>query len=254
MANATLLRTPEQEREKADLIFEHLVNTVQMFNKYKIDFVCIDGTALGLYRNRDIILGDSDFDLGIIYNEHNINAVKRMLMSEDARIFTAHKRTNPLSCKMFVESPLAFINDSETLNFHEPYSLKINMLKDGKMTKQKVFGDAFILYDPAVDFIGCDKSDFPDNSYVYTLYCGDSVKFLSVPKNLVSTSDSININGNEFPIPRNIEDYLTYTYTETWSTPIRYARIPFRWPVHIRMKDEKFLNVMVRNRLKQHAN
>lgn len=238
----------EYERNRANLIFDRLVEITTLLTEYNVRHTCLDGTALGLYRDNDIILGDSDYDIGMRYNRENVTNLLKFAESQDPATFKFDGRHKEISKRMFIPTLEQFKADLLE-DYHDQYSLKVHRVENGRRIRPTASGDIFFLYDPETDFENCDLSYFPKDCYVYTFTDGP-VKFFSIPKTFIDNTSTLTVKNQEFKVPTDIEGYLRYTYTDTWRTPIRYKKIKYFQPLHVKVPDDVFLNIRVKNCLK----
>lgn len=237
--------TTEKLNQRANSIFNHLIDSQIILNEHNVPFMCSDGTALGFYRQGWVIDGDSDFDLMVKASDLKANT---SILTEDVELnlgrFTAQKRTNILNRVMFIESAEAALRAFEQGN-HHPFSIKIAQTDAQKGQGGRAFGDLFVLYDPHTDFENCDLSLFPENCYVYT-FISSKRKFVTVPKVCVDNPPTtVQIKGREFPLPANIEQYLVHMYGEHWKIPMVKG-----WrneKLYVRMSDTDFMKIRVKH-------
>jgi hypothetical protein len=178
-----------------DLKLKNLVDTCKLCDKYNIRYYLDGGTLLGLYRDKQMINGDSDNDVAIMAEDITpefLEAIKDYCVSPEAK------------GNFFQPNEFPDFEDKEA--YLKPLSLKYHSLDgEGKRLKFKdkmIWTDLFTLY-PHKDY------------HLFML----GVKYFRIPNKFLGKKGSLTYKGVSFNIPLDVEDYLELVYGKEWKTP-----------------------------------
>lgn len=184
----------EEYQELKDLQLKNLNELITIFKKNKARFWIDCGTLLGIYRDKDIINGDSDCDVGIFAEDVTLellNDLKDRLIAVSGMFYSTTDLEGHLNTDEFVKAK----------------NLKFVMLEDGK--KQMFKG---------VD-VSCDIFlYFPHEDYHMFKY-GGREQYIRTKSEYVTKLDDMQFKGLRIKIPSDIEKYLEQLYGKEWSTP-----------------------------------
>ncbi|HRW20569.1 MAG TPA: LicD family protein [Bacteroidales bacterium] len=183
-----------QKEERDKLLKQNLHEIIKICDKYKVPYWLDAGTLLGLYRDKDLIKGDSDNDIGINIKDVTYEFVNAL----------AEHANFPMSKQSFYSGEeLSKLFDTD--EFVPVKNLKYTTLND---KKQPVKIDTEIWTDLV---FYCDNEDY----LTYKI----ARNYFRQPKKFLKSLKSIRRNGYSYKIPGDVEGYLEQEYGEGWSTP-----------------------------------
>jgi hypothetical protein len=185
-----------EKEEFLNLQYENLIEALDSLKKHKIKAWCDCGTLLGLYRDKALIPGDSDSDIGVLAEDMKADYVDDFadnLTSNGSMFFT----------------PAAFLKiceaDDDT-KYVIPKGFKYQMKKNGKFKTFKgkpIMSDLFMYYPYKKDRLYLYVSDY----------------FRTHAANVEGAVKKVTRKGQSFPLPANPEKHLEATYGKGWKTP-----------------------------------
>ena len=181
-------------QELKNLQLKNLKELVGIFKKNKTRFWVDCGTLLGIYRDKDIIDGDSDCDVGIFAEDVTpelLNDLKDRLDAPSRMFYNTSELEGHLETDEYVKA--------KNLKF---------VMYDGD--KKKMF--------KGID-VSCDIfMYFPHEDYHMFKY-GGKEQYLRTKSEYVTTLDDMKFKTLKFKIPSNVEKYLEQHYGKEWSIP-----------------------------------
>lgn len=181
-------------QELKNLQLKNLKELVSIFKKNKTRFWVDCGTLLGIYRDKDIIDGDSDCDVGIFAEDVTpelLNDLKDRLDAPSRMFYNTSELEGHLETDEYVKA--------KNLKF---------VMYDGD--KKKMF--------KGID-VSCDIfMYFPHEDYHMFKY-GGKEQYLRTKSEYVTTLDDMKFKTLKFKIPSNVEKYLEQLYGKEWSIP-----------------------------------
>jgi hypothetical protein len=187
----------DNEKEKfLNLQYENLIEALDSLKKHSVKAWCDCGTLLGLYRDKALIPGDSDSDIGILAEDMKADYVDDFadnLTSNGSMFFT------PATFLKICEA------DDDT-KYVIPKGFKYQMKKKGRFQTFKgkpIMSDLFLYYPHKKDRLYLYVSDY----------------FRTHGANVEGPTKKITRKGKSFPIPANTEKHLEATYGKGWKIP-----------------------------------
>lgn len=177
-----------------DLQFQNLQDLIAIFNKHNAKFWVDCGTLLGIYRDKAIIDGDSDCDVGILAEDITPELIKDL----QDRLVTPNR--------MFYDTE-DLLKHLETDEFVKTRNLKFVLKQKDKIVKFKdteISCDIFLY--------------FPHEDYHMFKY-GGREQYIRTKSKYILNLGSMQFKGVKFKIPSNVEKYLEQLYGEEWNVP-----------------------------------
>ena len=198
--------TEEEHKKFNELRLKNLIDTCNLCDKHKVRYHLDAGTLLGLYRDKEMINGDSDNDIAIMAED----------ITPEFLIAISDYCVSPEAKRNFLQ-PNKFPDFKDTKSYLRPLSLKYHTLDgEGKRLKfngKMIWTDIFILY-PHKDY------------HLFML----GMKYFRIPNKFLGKRGSLTYKGNKFSTPTNTEDYLEHVFGKGWVSPD---------PTYISSKDNK---------------
>lgn len=166
----------------------HMV--ADQLEKYGIKYCLESGTLLGIVREGRLLPWDNDLDLFV----------------DSADVDKLDKLKWPLFIRGFLIKKYRVKEDFGPLRRGNVRILKIKSWRLFKKDKQRLLIDLFVKY--------------PDAERYYWSVGKRHIVNKSVPRHHYDTLSSIEFDGRIFPIPSEIDDYLTRRYGN-WTTPVQ---------------------------------
>jgi lipopolysaccharide cholinephosphotransferase len=235
---------------------ESLILLKKSFEKYGLKFWLDYGTLLGAVRDGAIIPWDHDIDLGMIKNEDKFKTIIKACKELEKKGFEIHyfldrcminfrrKDTLPISIHLY-----EIIGDKAKLNLSIPRNFKGNLYSyfwwivaaakyKSRDIQSKVIIDTLsemnkmayslpkllsklvikpqislfrMLFKSKIDHLKNKIEKWSKKSTQYLEYEYNSEDYLKL--------DEIEIYGEEFHVPSNIDEHLSRTYGEDWRKP-----------------------------------
>ena len=186
--------TAEEYQELKELQLKNLKDLVDIFKKNKVRFWIDCGTLLGIYRDKNIIDGDSDCDVGVFAEDITpelLNDLKDRLTVPSRMFYDTDKLLQHLDTDEYVKTK----------------NLKFVLKENGKTKSFKN------------NEISCDIFFyFPHEDYHMFKY-GGREQYIRTKSNYIKKLDSMQFKGINFKIPSSIEKYLEQLYGKEWKTP-----------------------------------
>ena len=190
--------TDDEKAEFSELQLENLIESLDAMKKYRIKCWVDCGTLLGMYRDKQIIAGDSDTDTGAL-----VEGFKPDFVEDFADNLTIPGETR--SSIFF--TPEEFLEGYEDENkWVAPKGFKYQMKKKGRFVTFKskpIMTDIFIYYPN-----GKDRIYGFGNGY-----------FRTKEDTLAQGTKSITVGGKSFKILNQTEEHLVSMYGKGWETP-----------------------------------
>jgi hypothetical protein len=190
--------TDDENAEFTDLQSENLLEALGAMKKYRITCWVDCGTLLGLYRDKQLIPGDSDTDTGAL-----VEGFKPDFVDDFGEFLTipGEKRSAIFfTPKEFLE---AYEDESAWVN---PKGFKYRMKKKGRYVTFKgkpIMTDIFIYYPNGKDRI----------------YAFGNGYFRSKEDILSQGTKTMTVGGRAFKILNQTEDHLVTMYGKGWESP-----------------------------------
>lgn len=190
--------TDAEKEEFADLQLENLIEALDAMKKYKIKCWVDCGTLLGLYRDGQLILGDSDTDTGALVEGFKPDFVDDFA---DSLTIPGDKRSS------IFFTPKEFLEIYEDENaWVNPKGFKYQMKKKSRFVTFKgnpIMTDVFIYYPNGKDRI----------------YAFGQGYFRTKDEILSAGTKSMTIGGKAYKILNQTEEHLVVGYGKEWKTP-----------------------------------
>ena len=190
----------EDEKKKfMELQRECLIETLDGLKKHKVRAFCEAGTLLGLYRDKQLIPGDSDADVAVLAEDMKPGYVaefeKQLTMPNNHSMFFKPKEW------------LGMMEADDDAKYVSAKSLKY-MARESN-GKVKTFKGKPIMCDIILHY--------PHKKDRLHLYVSD---YFRTKNEFVSGAvKHLTNEGYKFPIPPNTEGHLKALYGEGWKTP-----------------------------------
>ena len=186
--------TESEYDELKNLQLTNLKELISILKKHKTRYWIDCGTLLGIYRDKSLINGDSDCDIGIFAEDITADLVEDLR----DRLYVPNK--------MFYQTD-ELIKNLDADEFVKAKNLKFVMY-DGN--KRKMFKN--------VD-VSCDIFlYFPNSDYRMFKY-GSGSRFIRTRSEYVEKLGDVQFKGNALKTPSSIDKYLEQLYGKGWKTP-----------------------------------
>ena len=169
--------------DKSVKLKECLFDMKKILDENNQEFFLMAGTLLGCIRNHDFISYDVDIDIGIFYDNFNIDIINKIKESK----------------KFILTNTLGNIENSYELKFKHINNISIDIFLNYKINNNYYYHSSF--------FGICDLKKEG--------YC----KWGNTIENLIA----IPFKGNKFLVPSNFEEYLEESYGKDWRIPKEYS-------------------------------
>lgn len=185
-----------EKEEFLNLQYENLIEALDSLKKHNVKAFIDCGTLLGIYRDKNLIPGDSDSDVGILAED-----MKPDYVDDFAENLTS-------TGSMFFK-PAEFIKlheDAGADTYVNPKGFKYQMKKNGRFKSFKgkpIMTDLFLYYPYKKDRLYSYVSD----------YFRTKDEYISGPCKRQTCK------GYSFPLPCNVEGHLETMYGKGWTTP-----------------------------------
>jgi phosphorylcholine metabolism protein LicD len=184
----------EDHEEFNKLRLKNLADACALCDKYKVRYWLDCGTLLGFYRDKKMIDGDSDNDIGIFAED---------ITPEFLEAIADHARSTEGKSNFFQPGKFPDFEDENAAT--RPLSLKYHSLDKNRQVKFKgklIWTDLFVYY-PHKDY------------HLYML----SRNYFRVKSDHISSFKTLTYEGTKFKIPSKVEPYLENVFGKGWSEP-----------------------------------
>jgi phosphorylcholine metabolism protein LicD len=178
----------KEKIQDENIAFENLIIVNEILTKNKAFPFLLYGTLLGIFRDRKLIKGDNDIDIGCNFKSFIINKKKIIkifcskgffLAKENRSLITLVRKNEHVDLYLFRKIP--FLGGFFSMNFYIPRTYL------SKFEKIKIYGNKFLV---------------PQQTEFFLKYCyGDDWK---IPKKGCTAKTSFLLNLIYFVVPRKV--------------------------------------------------
>lgn len=184
----------KEVKDRKNLLTKNLQQFIEICNKHKVRYWLDAGTLLGLYRDRELIPGDSDNDVGIHVEDITLEFLEEI----------GNNGKYPLAKQSFwnVNDLIKQIETDEFVPIKGIKFVSLNGSGQPVKIKDYVWTDVYFYYPFKNDCI---------------YYCGNH--YYSIPTKYINGFKSMVRDGFVYTIPGNVEKYLEHSYGKGWVSP-----------------------------------